>query len=402
MPGAAQYPAAPSPQLSLLPARAQEPLRPTPRSASNSSCTSTPVIPSDSTPSPVTYPANQESRPFPLKDGDILQLGVDYQGSAEDIYKSVKIRVEIGREWQASANAFNTTALKNLKNLAAVVGPAAPLAIPGDSVKGNTVKPAKLQIPDCCIYLEEDVEVEPTDLDEDADADLEIDDVPANSKESGGANQSDNAGVATAAPTPSRATESAQHREDAEMSDGSFNAAPPPLSRPALNPLPPIPLTSGRLLPITERERFHLSTERDREAGGETEVEPDSVGQLSLSSRRVRGTGTGGGGASNARERARYLSTLLSGGVGGGGVCTDDEGMGNGNGVDEVDEVKMGDAIKYDGSEEDLAMDEEHDHVGIAVGIVTADGIAELGVGLSGSMARSIGPGGSIGGKRKW
>ena len=51
-------------------------------------------------------PANQESWPFQLKDGDILQLGVDYQGGAEDIYKSVKIRVEIGREWQASANAF--------------------------------------------------------------------------------------------------------------------------------------------------------------------------------------------------------------------------------------------------------------------------------------------------------
>ena len=51
-------------------------------------------------------PGNQESWPFQLKDGDILQLGVDYQGGAEDIYKSVKIRVEIGREWQASANAF--------------------------------------------------------------------------------------------------------------------------------------------------------------------------------------------------------------------------------------------------------------------------------------------------------
>ena len=38
---------------------------------------------------------------FRLKDGDIhiLQLGVDYQGGAEDIYKSVNIRVEVGREW---------------------------------------------------------------------------------------------------------------------------------------------------------------------------------------------------------------------------------------------------------------------------------------------------------------
>ena len=51
-------------------------------------------------------PANQDSRSFELKDGDTLQLGVDYQGGTEDIYKCVRIRVEIGREWQASANAF--------------------------------------------------------------------------------------------------------------------------------------------------------------------------------------------------------------------------------------------------------------------------------------------------------
>ncbi|KAF8343245.1 hypothetical protein F5887DRAFT_823872, partial [Amanita rubescens] len=62
-------------------------------------------------------PVNQESRPFQLKDVDILQLGVDYQGGAENIYKSVNISVEIGWEWQANANAFNTTALKHLKNL---------------------------------------------------------------------------------------------------------------------------------------------------------------------------------------------------------------------------------------------------------------------------------------------
>jgi len=52
--------------------------------------------------------ANVESRPFHIRDGDILQLGVDYQGGAEDIYKSVKIRVEMGREWQASINAFKS------------------------------------------------------------------------------------------------------------------------------------------------------------------------------------------------------------------------------------------------------------------------------------------------------
>ena len=145
--------------------------------------------------------------------------------------------------------------------------------------------------------------------------------------------------MATAAATPtSRPIDSIQHRhgEDAEMSDGSSNAAP--LSRPAL---PSIPVASGRLLRITERDQFHLSVDRDREAGGETEVEPDSVGQLSLSSRRARGAGTGGA-VSRARERARYLPALLSGP---GGECTEDEGI-SGAGVDEVDEVEMGDAIE--------------------------------------------------------
>ncbi|KAF9556881.1 hypothetical protein CPC08DRAFT_764947 [Agrocybe pediades] len=91
--------------------------------------------------------ANTESRPFQIKDGDILQLGVDYQGGAEDIYKSVKIRIELGREWQASANAFNTNALKNLKSLALPVS---------NGKQAVTVKmPAvgKSQIPDCCICL---------------------------------------------------------------------------------------------------------------------------------------------------------------------------------------------------------------------------------------------------------
>lgn len=49
---------------------------------------------------------NAESRAHPLKDGDVLQLGVDYQGGTEEIYKCVKMRIELGREWQAQANAF--------------------------------------------------------------------------------------------------------------------------------------------------------------------------------------------------------------------------------------------------------------------------------------------------------
>lgn len=52
--------------------------------------------------------ANQESRPHELKDGDLLQLGVDYQGGTEDIYKCVKIKIEVNREWQAQTNPFKS------------------------------------------------------------------------------------------------------------------------------------------------------------------------------------------------------------------------------------------------------------------------------------------------------
>lgn len=89
-------------------------------------------------------PANTESKPFQLKDGDILQLGVDYQGGTEDIYKSVKIRLELGREWQAGANAFNTNAIKSLKALAG------PLSAAANKPAG---KGLKTQLGDCCICL---------------------------------------------------------------------------------------------------------------------------------------------------------------------------------------------------------------------------------------------------------
>ncbi|TXT08855.1 hypothetical protein VHUM_02983 [Vanrija humicola] len=94
---------------------------------------------------------NVQSRPQLLKDGDVVQLGVDYQGGAEEMYRCVKMRVEIGREWQRGANEFNTNALKQLK------------ALGGGEEKGDKaeVKAAasgssgkkKASVTDCCICL---------------------------------------------------------------------------------------------------------------------------------------------------------------------------------------------------------------------------------------------------------
>ncbi|KAI8902793.1 hypothetical protein BC833DRAFT_616325 [Globomyces pollinis-pini] len=40
-------------------------------------------------------PANKMSRPYPIRDGDIVQLGVDYQSRTEEIYKAVEMKVSI-------------------------------------------------------------------------------------------------------------------------------------------------------------------------------------------------------------------------------------------------------------------------------------------------------------------
>ncbi|KAG9002803.1 hypothetical protein FRB94_004749 [Tulasnella sp. JGI-2019a] len=66
-------------------------------------------------------PPGHESAPHAIKDGDTIQLGVDYQGGREDIYRCVRMKVEVGRgrEWQGGANVFNTSALQLIRSLRA-------------------------------------------------------------------------------------------------------------------------------------------------------------------------------------------------------------------------------------------------------------------------------------------
>ncbi|KAL7416272.1 SMAD/FHA domain-containing protein, partial [Mrakia frigida] len=93
-------------------------------------------------------PPSVESKPFAIKDGDVIQLGVDYQGGTEEIYRCVKMKVELGRGWQSGANTFNTNALKQLN------------ALRGDessSVEAGSgkekVKRVKANVTDCVICL---------------------------------------------------------------------------------------------------------------------------------------------------------------------------------------------------------------------------------------------------------
>ncbi|KIW21570.1 hypothetical protein PV08_02150 [Exophiala spinifera] len=61
---------------------------------------------------------NTESRLFPIKDGDIVQLGIDFRGGEEMIFRCVKIRIECNRAWQKKPNNFNKTRHQQLQSLA--------------------------------------------------------------------------------------------------------------------------------------------------------------------------------------------------------------------------------------------------------------------------------------------
>ncbi|KAI0526374.1 SMAD/FHA domain-containing protein [Xylaria bambusicola] len=67
-----------------------------------------------------------ESKPYPINDGDIVQLGIDFKGGEEMIYRCVKMRIELNRGWQAKPNAFNMTTHKRLRDLTSPASTASP------------------------------------------------------------------------------------------------------------------------------------------------------------------------------------------------------------------------------------------------------------------------------------
>lgn len=58
-----------------------------------------------------------ESKPFPVHDGDLVQLGIDFRGGEEMIFRCVKIRVECNRAWQKTINNYNVKTHKQLRDL---------------------------------------------------------------------------------------------------------------------------------------------------------------------------------------------------------------------------------------------------------------------------------------------
>ncbi|KAI7864992.1 hypothetical protein BDF14DRAFT_1731201 [Spinellus fusiger] len=93
--------------------------------------------------------------PHELKDGDLIQLGVDYKDGAESIYRAVKIRLEINREWQSRANQFSRTTFQHLQQC--LTGPTSALFLPDTSrtcSKADSNGESEPQdIQECCICM---------------------------------------------------------------------------------------------------------------------------------------------------------------------------------------------------------------------------------------------------------
>lgn len=60
---------------------------------------------------------NVKSRLYAVRDGDIVQLGIDFKGGEEMIFRCVRIRIECNRSWQQLPNEFNKNTESLIKNL---------------------------------------------------------------------------------------------------------------------------------------------------------------------------------------------------------------------------------------------------------------------------------------------
>lgn len=65
---------------------------------------------------------NTESPKVFLNDSDILQLGVDYRGGSEEMYRCVKVKIELNYSWKKRAAKFSKEAHEKLKQLTNVLG----------------------------------------------------------------------------------------------------------------------------------------------------------------------------------------------------------------------------------------------------------------------------------------
>lgn len=183
---------------------------------------------------------NQESRLYPIKDGDIVQLGIDFRGGEEMIFRCVKIRIECNRSWQKKPNTFNKQRQAQLRGLAKdqpaanansgecsiclgnvlpcqalFVAPCAHVwhyKCIRPMLEGRNSKYPQFQCPNCRAY---------TDLEADVDVDMDdwVEDEPAEEDKDLHVDQTDRPGTAANAEGRPRSPPPADTKEPAPVED---------------------------------------------------------------------------------------------------------------------------------------------------------------------------------------
>ncbi|KAI8881464.1 SMAD/FHA domain-containing protein, partial [Backusella circina FSU 941] len=62
-------------------------------------------------------PPNQQSSAFLLHDGDIIQLGIDYQGGKQELFRCVKMRIEIKNQVKESNSSYCLNSFKSQRKV---------------------------------------------------------------------------------------------------------------------------------------------------------------------------------------------------------------------------------------------------------------------------------------------
>ncbi|KAI8394059.1 SMAD/FHA domain-containing protein [Radiomyces spectabilis] len=93
---------------------------------------------------------NQASRPCELKDGDIVQLGVDYHGGSQEIYRCVRMRIELNRHHMNNRMTYSLNTFQTLRNLTT---PPNNISVLDDAMHQEEANRTQLHIEECCICL---------------------------------------------------------------------------------------------------------------------------------------------------------------------------------------------------------------------------------------------------------
>ncbi|KAJ3009773.1 hypothetical protein HKX48_007748 [Thoreauomyces humboldtii] len=98
-------------------------------------------------------PSTKESRPYPLKEGDLIQLGIDYKGKTEAIYKSIMVRIGFYDQSWVNQQRRKANPVRFRTALRMLLAAANPFAT--SSAGGGTVNPEddSSGTVDCCICI---------------------------------------------------------------------------------------------------------------------------------------------------------------------------------------------------------------------------------------------------------